>query len=127
MAASRSATSGPSITTKGCVSSSKRCPSSAGACREPGCCWPGAGEGGRLAEPLGSTVVFAGRVPHAEIRRLYSLIDVFVCPRRRMRLTELVTPLKPLEAMAMGKPVLASDVGGLKELVSHETTGLLFP
>jgi len=81
----------------------------------------------RLGEPLGSAVIFAGRVPHAEIRRLYSVIDVFVCPRRRMRLTELVTPLKPLEAMAMGKPVLASDVGGLKELVSHETTGLLFP
>ena len=44
-----------------------------------------------------------------------------------MRLTELVTPLKPLEAMAMGKPVLASDVGGLKEMVSHEVNGLLFP
>jgi glycogen synthase len=81
----------------------------------------------RLGEPLGNAVVFAGRVPHGEIRRLYSVIDVFVCPRRRMRLTELVTPLKPLEAMAMGKPVLASDVGGLKELVSHEATGLLFP
>jgi len=80
----------------------------------------------RLAEPLGDAVVFAGRVPHDEIRRLYSVIDVFVCPRRRMRLTELVTPLKPLEAMAMGKAVLASDVGGLKELVSHEATGLLF-
>jgi len=72
-------------------------------------------------------VIFAGRVAHDQIRRLYSVIDVFVCPRRRMRLTELVTPLKPLEAMAMGKPVLASDVGGLKELVSHEATGLLFP
>ena len=81
----------------------------------------------RLGEPLGNAVVFAGRVPHADIRRLYSVIDVFVCPRRRMRLTELVTPLKPLEAMAMGKPVLASDVGGLKEMVSHEVNGLLFP
>ena len=81
----------------------------------------------QLAEPLGDAVIFAGRVAHDQIRRLYSVIDVFVCPRRRMRLTELVTPLKPLEAMAMGKPVLASDVGGLKELVSHEATGLLFP
>src|SRR5438128_1863663 len=71
----------------------------------------------RLGEPLGNAVVFAGRVLHADIRRLYSVIDVFVCPRRRMRLTELVTPLKPLEAMAMGKPVL----------VSHEVNGLLFP
>ncbi len=80
----------------------------------------------RLGEPLGNAVVFAGRVPHADIRRLYSVIDVFVCPRRRMRLTELVTPLKPLEAMAMGIPVLASDIGGHAELVSDGETGLLF-
>jgi len=43
-----------------------------------------------------------------------------------MRLTELVTPLKPLEAMAMAKPVLASDVGGLSELIQHGSTGVLF-
>jgi glycosyltransferase involved in cell wall biosynthesis len=44
-----------------------------------------------------------------------------------MRLTELVTPLKPLEAMAMGKALIASDVGGHKELITHNLTGLLFP
>jgi glycosyltransferase involved in cell wall biosynthesis len=44
-----------------------------------------------------------------------------------MRLTELVTPLKPLEAMAMGKAFVASDVGGHKELVHHNETGILFP
>ncbi len=71
--------------------------------------------------------MFAGRVPHHEVREFYSLIDVFLCPRRRMRLTELVTPLKPLEAMAMAKPVLASDVGGLRELVRDGETGILFP
>jgi glycosyltransferase involved in cell wall biosynthesis len=43
-----------------------------------------------------------------------------------MRLTELVTPLKPLEAMAMGQAVLGSDVGGIAELVKHDVTGLLF-
>jgi glycosyltransferase involved in cell wall biosynthesis len=43
-----------------------------------------------------------------------------------MRLTEIVTPLKPLEAMAMGKAVVGSDVGGHKELIAHEKTGLLF-
>jgi len=71
-------------------------------------------------------LVFTGRVPHQEINEYYSLIDVFVCPRLRMRLTELVTPLKPLESMAMGKAVLASDVGGHKELIQDGRTGRLF-
>jgi PEP-CTERM/exosortase A-associated glycosyltransferase len=78
------------------------------------------------AAGLGDAVIFAGQVPHDQVRDFYSLIDVFVCPRRRMRLTETVTPLKPLEAMAMGRAVLASDVGGLVELVEHEVTGLVF-
>ncbi len=55
-----------------------------------------------LGRDLGDSVIFAGQVPHREVRDYYSLIDIFVCPRRRMRLTELVTPLKPLEAMAHG-------------------------
>jgi glycosyltransferase involved in cell wall biosynthesis len=42
-------------------------------------------------------------------------------------LTELVTPLKPLEAMAQGKLVAASDVGGHRELIRHGRTGILFP
>jgi PEP-CTERM/exosortase A-associated glycosyltransferase len=71
-------------------------------------------------------VTFTGRVPHSEVNDYYSLIDVFVCPRLRMRLTELVTPLKPLESMAMGKAVLASDVGGHKELIEDGRTGRLF-
>jgi PEP-CTERM/exosortase A-associated glycosyltransferase len=81
----------------------------------------------RDAAPLDGGVVFAGQVPYAQVRAFYALTDVFVCPRRRMRLTELVTPLKPLEAMAMARPVLASDVGGLAELIRHGETGLLFP
>ena len=80
-----------------------------------------------LAAPLGEAVVFAGTVPHENIQDYYSAIDIFVYPRRRMRLTELVTPLKPLEAMAMARPVMASDVGGHAELIRHEETGLLFP
>jgi PEP-CTERM/exosortase A-associated glycosyltransferase len=80
-----------------------------------------------LGTELGDAVIFAGQVPHAEIQQYYSLIDIFVCPRRRMRLTELVTPLKPLEAMAMGQAVLASDVGGLAELIQDGVTGVLFP
>ncbi|HVI09888.1 MAG TPA: glycosyltransferase [Candidatus Binatia bacterium] len=65
-------------------------------------------------------------VPHEEIGRYYSVVDIAVYPRRSIRLTELVTPLKPLEAMALNKAVLASSVGGIRELVGHERTGLLF-
>ncbi len=65
-------------------------------------------------------------VHHEQIARYYSVVDITVYPRRSLRLTELVTPLKPLEAMALGKPVLASRVGGIRELVEDERTGLLF-
>lgn len=71
-------------------------------------------------------VVFAGRVPHAEIQRYYSQIDVLCYPRKAIRLTELVTPLKPLEAMAQGKLLVASDVGGHRELIRNGYNGLLF-
>ena len=75
---------------------------------------------------LQDKVVFTGRVPHAEVNRYYDLVDVLVYPRRSMRLTELVTPLKPLEAMAQGRVFVASDVGGHKELIRHGQTGMLF-
>jgi glycosyltransferase involved in cell wall biosynthesis len=67
-----------------------------------------------------------GRVPHDEIERYYSVVDVLVYPRHSIRLTELVTPLKPLEAMALGKAILGSDVGGIRELVQPEETGVLY-
>ena len=76
---------------------------------------------------LGNEVVFTGRVPHDDIQRHYELIDVLAYPRRRIRLTELVTPLKPLEAMAQGRMFVASDVGGHRELVRDGETGHLFP
>lgn len=80
------------------------------------------------AQQLGvaDKVVFTGRVPHQEISRYYDLIDVLAYPRHPMRLTELVTPLKPLEAMAQGQLFVASDVGGHKELIEHNKTGILF-
>lgn len=71
-------------------------------------------------------VRFVGRVPHAEVQRYYDLVDVLCYPRHSMRLTELVTPLKPLEAMAQGRLLVASDVGGHKELIRHNQTGVLF-
>lgn len=71
-------------------------------------------------------VVFTGRVPHAKVQRYYDLIDILAYPRKSMRLTELVTPLKPLEAMAQGRMLVASDVGGHRELIKDGETGLLF-
>lgn len=75
---------------------------------------------------LQNHVVFTGRVAHADVQRYYALVDVLAYPRRSMRLTELVTPLKPLEAMAQGQLFVASDVGGHRELVEHQKTGILF-
>jgi len=69
---------------------------------------------------------FVGRVPHAEVQRYYSVIDLLAYPRHPMRLTDLVTPLKPLEAMAQGRLVVASDVGGHRELIRDQETGMLF-
>lgn len=75
---------------------------------------------------LEKEVVFTGRVNFAHVEKYYSIIDVLVYPRKSLRLTELVTPLKPLEAMAQKKVFIASDVGGHKELIRHGETGILF-
>lgn len=79
------------------------------------------------AAGLDGRVIFTGRVAHADVQRYYGLIDVLAYPRLPIRLTELVTPLKPLEAMAQGRMFVASDVGGHRELVRHGETGFLFP
>ena len=60
------------------------------------------------------------------MQRYYDLIDMVVYPRLSMRLTELITPLKPLEAMARGCLLIASDVGGHRELIRPGETGTLF-
>lgn len=75
---------------------------------------------------LRESVVFTGRVPHDQVQRYYDLIDILVYPRHPMRLTELVTPLKPLEAMAQRRLLVASDVGGHRELIQDGSTGKLF-
>jgi PEP-CTERM/exosortase A-associated glycosyltransferase len=82
----------------------------------------------RLASELGiaDKVVFTGRVPHDQVQKYYDLLDVLVYPRLSMRLTDLVTPLKPLEAMAQGRVLAASDVGGHLELIADGKTGVLF-
>lgn len=76
---------------------------------------------------IADKVIMPGRIAHERIPGIYSLIDILAYPRYAMRLTNLVTPLKPLEAMAMGKALIASDVGGHKELIRHNETGILFP
>jgi PEP-CTERM/exosortase A-associated glycosyltransferase len=78
------------------------------------------------AAGLSEHVVFTGRVPHETVQRYYELIDVLAYPRLAIRLTDLVTPLKPLEAMAQGRMLVASDVGGHRELIRHGETGFLF-
>jgi PEP-CTERM/exosortase A-associated glycosyltransferase len=78
------------------------------------------------ATPQGDRVRFVGRIPHDDVDRYYDLIDLLVYPRLSTRLTELVTPLKPLEAMAQGRLVAASDVGGHRELIRDGSTGILF-
>ncbi|GAA0735335.1 hypothetical protein GCM10009075_10480 [Sphingomonas trueperi] len=79
------------------------------------------------SSPVAERIHFLGRVPHEAVERYYSLIDVLVYPRKKMRLTDLVTPLKPLEAMAQQRLVAASDVGGHRELIEDGVTGTLFP
>lgn len=75
---------------------------------------------------LDKFVIFTGRIAHDLVQDYYNQVDIFVYPRLSMRLTELVTPLKPLEAMAQGRLVVASDVGGHKELIRDNETGRLF-
>lgn len=79
------------------------------------------------ASPVADAIHFVGRVPHDQVDRYYALADVVCYPRKAMRLTDLVTPLKPLEAMAQDKLVAASDVGGHRELIQNGVTGTLFP
>lgn len=79
------------------------------------------------ASSAAHAIRFVGRVPHEQVERYYSLIDLLVYPRKHMRLTDLVTPLKPIEAMAQHRLVAASDVGGHRELIRHGDTGTLFP
>jgi PEP-CTERM/exosortase A-associated glycosyltransferase len=75
---------------------------------------------------LNGKVVMPGRIPHDKIPGIYAIFDILIYPRYSMRLTDLVTPLKPLEAMAMGKALVASDVGGHCELIRTCENGLLF-
>jgi PEP-CTERM/exosortase A-associated glycosyltransferase len=82
----------------------------------------------RQAKDLGLSdrIVFTGRVPHDRVADYYAQCDVMVYPRLDLRLTRIVTPLKPLEAMAQGRPLVASDIGGHREMIRDGRTGVLF-
>ena len=81
----------------------------------------------RHAAQLGLDAIFTGRVPMAKVRDYHAVLDVFVVPRTPDRVCQLVTPLKPVEAMASGLPVVVSGVRALGEIVQDRVTGLLFP
>ena len=75
---------------------------------------------------LEEQVIFTGRVPHDEVERYYSLIDIAPLPRKGYRVCELVSPLKPFEAMGAGKVLVTSSVRALAEIVDDGVTGLVF-
>jgi glycosyltransferase involved in cell wall biosynthesis len=81
----------------------------------------------RQAAALGLDAIFTGRVPSARVRDYHAVLDVFVVPRTPDRVCQLVTPLKPVEAMASGLPVVVSSVRALAEIIADRETGLLFP
>jgi len=82
----------------------------------------------QLCSSLGieKSTVILGPVPHEKVASFYSLIDIFVVSRPNSRVTQLVTPLKPFEAMAMSRAVIASKLSALEEIIEHEKTGLLY-
>lgn len=82
----------------------------------------------RVIEETGMAdcIIRPGRIAHEDVRRHYDLLDIVAMPRKPMPVTEMVSPLKPLEAMAMQKPVLVSDVSALAEMIEDGITGLVF-
>ena len=75
---------------------------------------------------LEDQVVFTGRIPHDDVQRYYSLIDIAPLPRKGLRVCELVSPLKPFEAMGAGKVLITSSVQALSEIVQDGVTGMVF-
>ncbi|WP_198015317.1 glycosyltransferase [Nitratidesulfovibrio termitidis] len=95
----------------------------------------GEGQGGGISHAVSDIarqyafsdwLILAGRVPHEEVERYYSLIDIAPFPRKPLPVCEMVSPMKPLEAFAMEKAVVVSSVRALQEMVTHEHTGLVF-
>ena len=82
-----------------------------------------------LVDALGlrDSVWVVGSVPHDQVADFYASMDALAYPRYKSTLTDMISPLKPLEPMAMARCVIGSDVGGIRELINHKETGLIFP
>lgn len=79
-----------------------------------------------LAKEYPQNVKFLPMVPYQEMPAYYQMCDLFVIPRPSTISSETVTPLKLLEVMAMGRPVLGSNVGGISEVIRDGENGYLF-
>ena len=88
---------------------------------------PAADDLRRSSADLACRTTFTGKVAHADVRPYYAAIDTFCVPRHRTPVTELVPPLKPLEALASGVPLLVSDLPPLLELLSESDAGWSAP
>lgn len=82
----------------------------------------------RVVAELGveDRITFTGRVPHDQVEDYLSIVDITPFPRKPLPVCELISPIKPFEAMAMEKAVVASDVAALSEIVEDGVTGRLF-
>jgi len=74
---------------------------------------------------LSDYFVFTGRIPHEEVPNYYSIIDICPFPRRGLPVCELVSPLKPFEAMAMGKVIIGSSVQAIAEFIEDNVNGFV--
>ena len=79
------------------------------------------------ASGAGDRVVFTGQIPHEDVRAMYATIDAFVVPRTDERAARLVTPLKPYEAMSMGRPLIVADLPALTEIAPDGIRSLTYP
>lgn len=77
-------------------------------------------------ENLKDWLILPGRVPHSEVERYYSLIDIAPFPRKPWPVCEMVSPMKPLEALAMEKAVVVSSVTALAQMIRNGETGLVY-
>jgi glycosyltransferase involved in cell wall biosynthesis len=76
---------------------------------------------------IADRLITPGRVDREKSHLYHQALNIFVVPRVSTQVTRMVTPMKSVEASASAKPVLASDLPALAELVQHDKTGLLVP